>query len=90
MASEQKTKGNRRVLMGIVAGDKMDKSVVVKVTRFHKHRLYKKFVHETKRYQAHDEQNNCHVGDKVTIVECRPLSKNKRWRVNSIVDRAKN
>lgn len=88
MAGE-KTIGNKRVLQGVVAGDKMEKTIVVKVTRYFKHPLYKKFVHKSRRYKAHDERNECRIGDTVQIVECRPLSKDKRWRLQSIVERSK-
>jgi len=73
---------------GIVVGDKMDKSVVVKVTTHKMHPKYKKFVLSSQRYMAHDEKNECAEGDEVRIVECRPLSKNKRWRVQSVLKKA--
>lgn len=77
---------SRRRLNGVVTSDKMMKTVVVEVTRTFRHPLYKKVVHLRKRYKAHDEMN-CHVGDKVEIVESRPLSREKRWVVQSIVRR---
>lgn len=87
--TQDKDRGKKRVLQGIVASDKMDKTVVVKVTRYYKHSLFKKFVHSSKRYKAHDERNECRQGDTVTIVESRPLSADKKWRVQSIIERAK-
>jgi small subunit ribosomal protein S17 len=74
----------RRTLQGVVVSDKMDKTVVVKVTRQVLHARYKKIVRQSKRYKAHDEVESCGMGDLVTIVESRPLSKSKRWRVQSI------
>jgi len=74
----------RRTLQGIVVSDKMDKTIVVKVTRQVMHRRYKKIVRRSKRYKAHDEAETAGIGDLVTIVESRPLSKHKRWRIQSI------
>jgi len=71
----------RRVLQGVVVSDKMDKTVTVLVERRVMHPLYKKFIRNSKRYHAHDEGNDCKVGDTVQIVECRPISKSKTWRV---------
>lgn len=76
----------RRRLSGIVTSNKMMKTVVVEVTRSFRHSLYKKVVHTRKRYMAHDELN-CQVGDEVSIVESRPLSRHKRWVVEQIVKR---
>ncbi|MCH7937658.1 MAG: 30S ribosomal protein S17 [Proteobacteria bacterium] len=73
----------RRVMQGIVVSDKMDKTVTVKVERRVMHRLYKKFIRRSKKYSAHDENNACKVGDVVSIRECRPISKNKRWEILS-------
>jgi small subunit ribosomal protein S17 len=75
---------NRRTLQGLVVSDKMSKTVVVKVTRHVKHARYQKYVRDSKKYQAHDEADSCGIGDLVTIVETRPLSKHKRWRVKSV------
>jgi small subunit ribosomal protein S17 len=75
---------NRRTLQGLVVSDKMDKTVVVRVTRAVKHPRYKKYVRHSKKYMAHDEQGECGMGDLVTIVESRPLSSRKRWRVRSV------
>ncbi|OJX47394.1 MAG: 30S ribosomal protein S17 [Chloroflexi bacterium 44-23] len=77
---------NRRRLTGVVTSDKMMKTAVVEVTRTFRHPLYKKVVHLRKRYKAHNELE-CHVGDKVVIVESKPLSRDKRWVIQSIVRR---
>ena len=74
----------RRTLQGVVVSDKMNKTVVVKVTRQVMHPRYKKIVRQSKRYKAHDEVEQAGIGDLVTIVESRPLSKSKRWRLQSI------
>lgn len=71
----------KRVMQGVVVSDKMDKTVTVKVERRVMHSLYKKFIRRSKKYSAHDENNACKVGDVVSIRECRPISKNKRWEV---------
>ena len=71
----------RRVMQGVVVSDKMDKTVTVKVERRVMHSLYKKFIRRSKKYSAHDENNACKVGDVVSIRECKPISKNKRWEV---------
>ena len=79
----------RRERVGIVVSDKMDKTVVVAVSDKRKHPVYKKTITYTKRFKAHDEANECGVGDKVRIVETRKLSKDKNWRVAEIVEKAK-
>lgn len=89
MASETTTLKSHKTRVGFVVSDKMDKTVVVEVVRLYTHPLYKKRVKTTKRYKAHDENNECVVGDKVRIEECRPLSKDKCWKVISIVEKAK-
>ena len=81
-------RGKRKTQIGMVATDKMDKTVVVEVTSRIKHPIYHKYIKRRARYQAHDEQNTCKVGDRVLIEECRPLSRSKRWRVRQILDRA--
>ncbi len=81
-------KGRRKVRIGVVVSDKMDKTVVVAVMRSYRHPIYKKTIRRTKKYMAHDEQNECRVGDRVEIVETRPLSRRKRWRVRQILERA--
>jgi small subunit ribosomal protein S17 len=75
----------RKTRQGVVVSDKMDKTVVVRVERLTKHALYNKVVKRAKRFKAHDEHNACSVGDVVEIMETRPLSKEKRWRVTKIV-----
>ena len=82
-------RGMRKTRVGVVVSDKMDKTVVVAVRWKEKHPLYGKFIAKTKKYHAHDEANDCHEGDTVRIMETRPLSKSKRWRVIDIVERAK-
>jgi small subunit ribosomal protein S17 len=74
---------------GVVVSDKMDKSVVVSVTRRIKHPLYKKYFYKSRKFMVHDEENECNEGDKVRIVECRPLSSRKRWTLDTIIERAK-
>ncbi len=81
-------KERRRKLVGIVVSDKMDKTVVVRVDRRYRHPLYKKVVRSSKKYMAHDENNECRIGDVVRIVESRPLSRRKRWVVDEILERA--
>ncbi|MEO2069178.1 MAG: 30S ribosomal protein S17 [Desulfurobacteriaceae bacterium] len=84
------TRVNRRkVRVGVVVSDKMDKTVVVRVTREFRHPIYGKRVKLSKKYMAHDENNECRVGDIVKIMETRPLSRHKRWRVVEIIERAK-
>jgi len=82
-------RGERKVRQGVVVSDKMDKTVVVLVERRTTHPLYRKIVTRSEKYHAHDETNEARVGDRVRIVETRPLSKTKRWRVASIIERAK-
>ena len=77
----------RKERVGIVVSDKMDKTIVVAVSERVKHPLYKKIVNRTKKFKAHDENNECRIGDTVRIVETRPLSRDKRWRVEKIVAR---
>lgn len=79
----------RKERIGIVSSNKMEKTIVVSETMKMKHPLYGKFVMKTKKYTAHDEKNECNEGDKVLIQETRPLSKNKRWRLVEIIERAK-
>ena len=79
----------RKQRIGIVSSDKMDKTVAVTVERKLRHPIYGKFVKKTKKFIAHDEKNDCHEGDLVRIMETRPLSKRKRWRVVEILERAK-
>ena len=79
----------RKTRVGIVTSDKMDKTVVVTIKDKVRHPLYNKIVNRTVKYKAHDEDNTCGVGDKVQIMECRPMSKDKRWRVVEIIEKAK-
>lgn len=79
----------RKTRAGIVTSDKMDKTVVVTIKNRVRHPLYNKIVNDTVKYKAHDENNECGVGDKVLIMECRPYSKDKRWRVVEIIEKAK-
>jgi small subunit ribosomal protein S17 len=81
-------RGKQKVREGVVVSDKMEKTVVVAVDRLVKHPLYKKYVRRRKRYKAHDEENRCSVGDRVLIAETRPLSRDKRWRIRTILDKA--
>lgn len=78
----------RKIRTGTVISDKMDKTVVVKVERFVKHPVYKKIIKRSSKFKVHDEKNECSVGDKIKIIETRPLSKEKRWRLLEIVERA--
>jgi small subunit ribosomal protein S17 len=82
-------RGRRKVRIGYVVSDKMDKTIVVKVEDFVRHPLYGKRVKRTKKFKAHDEQNTCGTGDKVKIMETRPLSKDKRWRLVEVMEKAK-
>ena len=84
-----KGRGSRRALTGVVTSDKMQKTVVVQVTRRVKAPLFGKFVTKRTKYKAHSENNEYHVGDTVLIVESRPLSKDKRWRVAKLITKAK-
>jgi len=79
---------NKKTMIGLVASDKMDKTIVVEVVRKMKHPVYHKYIQRRSRYKAHDEENGARVGDRVLIEECRPLSRDKRWRVREILERA--
>ena len=79
----------RKTRVGRVVSNKMDKTITVAIKWKEKHPIYQKFVNKTKKYHAHDEKNECNIGDVVRIMETRPLSKTKRWRLVSIVERAK-
>ncbi len=81
-------RGKRKTLVGVVSSDKMDKTAVVAVNRLVLHPVYKKYIRKKKKVMAHDERNECHIGDKVLLVETRPLSREKRWRVKEILERA--
>ena len=82
-------RGRRKVRIGRVVSNKMDKTIVVAVEDFVRHELYNKPVKRTKKFKAHDENNECRIGDRVKIMETRPLSKDKRWRLVEIISRAK-
>jgi small subunit ribosomal protein S17 len=87
--AEATERAMRKVRVGTVISDKMDKTVVVRVQTLKEHPRYKKHVQQSTRFKAHDEQNQCKVGDRVRIMETRPLSHDKRWRVVAIVEKAK-
>ena len=79
----------RRRLTGVVTSDKMDKTIIVAVTTTKRHPVYGKVMRRVKKYKAHDESNECHIGDRVQIIESRPISRHKRFMLNSILERAK-
>jgi small subunit ribosomal protein S17 len=83
------TKAAKKILMGRVVSDKMQKTIVVEIASRQLHGLYKKYVSKTKRIKAHDEKNDAHIGDLVRVIESRPLSRDKRWRLVEIVERAR-
>ena len=83
------TRNLRKERTGVVTSNKMDKSITVAIKWKEKHPIYGKFVSKTKKYHAHDENNECNIGDTVKIMETRPLSKTKRWRLGQIIERAK-
>lgn len=87
--TESETRNRRKVREGLVVSDKMEKTVVVAVQRITRHPLYQRVIRRTKKYKAHDETNECRVGDRVRIMETRPISREKRWRVAEILERAK-
>jgi len=82
-------RNRRKTRVGLVVSDKMDKTVVVAVEDFVRHSLYGKAVKRTKKFKAHDEANECNIGDKVRIMETRPLSRDKRWRLVNIIEKVK-
>ena len=86
---EQKQRGVRKVRTGRVVSDRMEKTVIVQVADLKSHPLYKKVMRQRTRFKAHDEQNQCRVGDLVRIMETRPLSRDKRWRVVEIIEKAR-
>lgn len=89
MIIQMETRNLRKERVGVVFSNKMDKSITVAVKWKEKHPIYGKFVNKTKKYHAHDEKNECNIGDTVSIMETRPLSKTKRWRLVEIIERAK-
>ncbi len=82
-----KAKGMRKTMVGTVVSDHMEKTVVVVVQRLVKHPLYQRYIRKRARYKVHDEKSDCHVGDRVLIMETRPLSREKRWRVKQVLER---
>lgn len=82
-------RSNRKVRIGKVVSDKMDKTIVVSIESYTSHPLYNKKVKRTKKLKAHDELNQCGIGDKVKVMETRPLSKDKRWRLVEVIEKAK-
>lgn len=88
VASVVAERGRGREEVGVVMSDKMDKTIIVAVERASSHPLYKKVVRVRRKFVAHDESNDCHTGDRVRIVECRPMSRSKRWRVVEVMERA--
>jgi small subunit ribosomal protein S17 len=86
---EEKVRKQKQVLQGIVVSDKMEKTIVIEIVMRKLHPLYKKYLTRSKKVKAHDETNDAKIGDTVRVVECRPLSRDKRWRLAEIVERAK-
>ena len=82
-------KSGKREFVGVVVSDKMDKTIVVEVRTKKLHKLYKKYVSTSKKYKAHDEENTANMGDTVRIIECRPISKEKTWRLVEVLERVK-
>lgn len=87
-SAEPSGRGSGRVLAGTVVSDRMDKTIVVLVSTQKRHALYEKYIRTTKRVKAHDAENRCRVGDRVRVVESRPLSRDKRWRLLAILERS--
>ncbi len=85
MANELKL---RRILKGVVTSSKMNKTIVVEVSHRIMHKVYKKYITRKVRYKVHDEKDECNAGDRVEIIECRPLSREKRWRLKELVERS--
>ncbi len=82
-------RGNKSTIKGVVVSNKMDKTIVVRAERLVKHAVFHKYIKRYEKYKAHDEQNRCEIGDKVLIIESRPLSKDKRWRMLEILEKAR-
>lgn len=89
MEEKEKKRSNKKIFTGKVVSNKMDKTIVITVDRRKLHSLYQKYVTVTKKFKAHDAKNEANIGDVVRVIESRPLSKDKRWRLLEIVDRAK-
>ncbi len=81
-------RGHRKTRTGVVVSDKMEKTCVVEITRRVKHPVYQKYIKRSKRYHVHDETNECRVGDRIQIVETRPVSATKRWRLKNVIEKA--
>ncbi len=81
-------RGSRKTQIGVVVSDKMDKTVVVRIDRLVKHPVYNKYIKRSAKYKAHDSENSCKIGDRVLIVETRPLSKDKCWKVRQILEKS--
>ncbi len=81
-------RGNRKTQIGVVVSDKMDKTVVVRIDRLIKHPVYNKYIKRSAKYKAPDSENSCKIGDRVLIVETRPLSKDKCWKVRQIIEKS--
>ena len=88
MSEQTAERGHRKTRQGLVVSDKMDKTVTVQIDKLVMHPVYKKYVRQRVKYKVHDERNEARTGDTVLIEECRPLSRQKRWRVKQILDRA--
>ena len=82
-------RGSRRMIKGVVVSNAMDKTIVVRAESLVKHPVFQKYIRRYVKYKAHDEENQCHVGDKVLIVESKPLSRDKRWRMREILEKTK-
>ena len=83
------TRNNRKTFVGLVESNKMDKTIVVRIERLVKHKTYGKYIKRTSKLRAHDPENSCNIGDKVSVVSTRPLSKLKRWRLVEVLEKAK-
>ena len=88
MEKKSTKKSNRKIFTGRVVSDKMDKTIVIAFERRKLHSLYKKYITVTKKLKVHDEENTCHIGDVVRVIESRPLSREKRWRLLEVIERA--
>lgn len=88
MSEKKQIERRKKVLNGLVVSDKMEKTATILVERTFQHKLYKRTVRKTKKYKIHDENNECRMGDRVRLIECRPISKDKCWRLLEIVERA--
>ena len=89
MSETAQNRGMRKTRTGVVVSDKMDKTIVVKLSTRVKHPLYSKYINKTTKIKAHDENNECGIGDTVRVMETRPLSREKRWRLVEIIEKAK-